>query len=73
MSDMKDALLKMEANRASKAKAAWEKTLADGLGLCTGLSYREFSRIKVSQKSTFMKGKNFSHRQLWNYTNIKTK
>ena len=44
MSDMKDALLKMEANRASKAKAAWEKTLADGYGLCTGLSYREFSK-----------------------------
>ena len=47
MSDMKNALLKMETARANKAKAAWEKTLADGYGLCSGLSYREFSRIKV--------------------------
>ena len=73
MSDMKNALLKMETARANKAKAAWEKTLADGYGLCTGLSYREFSRIKVQQKNTFMKGKNFSHRQLWNYNNLNTK
>ena len=73
MSDMKDALLKMENKRAENASIAWAKTLADGLGLCSGLSYKEFASVKVKQRQSYMKGKNFSHRQLWNHNNINTK
>ena len=73
MSDMKIALLKMQTDRAAKAKAAWRKTLAGGYGLCSGLSYKEFAGIKAKQKQSYIKGKNFSHRQLWNHNNLNTK
>lgn len=37
---------------------------------CRGLNEREWFRVITRQKSTFSKGKKFSHTRLWNYKNI---
>lgn len=37
---------------------------------CRGLNEREWFRVTTRQKSTFSKGKKFSHTRLWNYKNI---
>ena len=37
---------------------------------CRGLNEKEWFRVVTRQKSTFSKGRKFSHTRLWNYKNI---
>lgn len=37
---------------------------------CRGLNEHEWFRIQTKQRSTFTKGKKFSHTRLWNFRNV---
>ena len=66
-SNMRERLAYSAAQKTARA----EEWNADRLahGYCRGLTYREYMRYRVSGKKVFRKGKNFSHRERWKYTN----
>ena len=67
VNNMKELLAYSAAKKAERA-AEWNaERLQDGY--CRGLNRNEYMRMKSSGKTVFMKGKDFSHRQRWNYTN----
>ena len=67
VNNMKELLAYSAAKKAERA-AEWNaERLQDGY--CRGLNHHEYMRMRVSGKTVFMKGKDFSHRQRWNYTN----
>lgn len=39
-------------------------------GYCKPFNMKEAKQVKVPQKRTYMKGKNHSHRALWNHNNL---
>ena len=67
VNNMKELLAYSAAKKEERA-AEWNaERLQDGY--CRGLNHNEYMRMKSSGKTVFMKGKDFSHRQRWNYTN----
>lgn len=67
VNNMRELLAYSAAKKAERA-AEWNaERLQDGY--CRGLNHKEYMRMKSSGKTVFMKGKDFSHRQRWNYTN----
>jgi hypothetical protein len=67
VSNMRELLAYSAAKKAERA-AEWNtERLQDGY--CRGLNHREYMRMRVSGKSVFRKGKDFSHQQRWAYTN----
>jgi len=70
VNNMQELLAYSAAKKAERA-AEWNairKNEAQG-GYCRGLNHREYMRMKVNGKSVFRKGKDFSHRERWIYTN----
>ena len=67
VSNMKELLAYSEAKKAERA-AKWNAERLEH-GYCRGLNHREYMRIRVNGKSVFRKGKDFSHRERWSYTN----
>ena len=56
-----------------KLRAAEHRRKHNHDGKCSGLTDKEYNRVKSSQKSTFAKARRFTHNRLWNYTNSKIK
>ena len=67
VSNMKELLAYSEAKKAERA-AEWN-AIRKADGYCRGLNHREYMRYRVNSKSVFRKGKDFSHRERWSYTN----
>lgn len=59
-----------ECSELKKIRLEEHKKKHIGERACRGLSDQEWFRVKIRQKSTFSKGKKFSHTRLWNYKNI---
>lgn len=64
---MRELLAYSEAQKAERA-AKWNAERSID-GYCRGLNHREYMRYRVSGKKVFRKGKDFSHRERWKYTN----
>jgi len=67
VSNMRELLAYSAAQKTARAEEWNQERLAHGY--CRGLNHREYMRYRVSGKSTFRKGKDFSHRERWKYTN----
>jgi len=71
VSNMRELLAYSAAKKAERAEEWNQERLQHGY--CRGLNHREYMRYRVSGKSVFRKGKDFSHRERWSYTNSKVK
>ncbi len=67
VSNMKELLAYSAAKKNERAEEWNAERLAHGY--CRGLNHGEYMRYRVNGKSVFRKGKNFSHRERWKYTN----
>ncbi len=56
-----------------KLRAAEHRRKHNHDGQCSGLTDKEYNRVKSRQKSTFAKARRFTHNRLLNYTNSKIK
>ena len=65
MMTMKEACEYVKTSRIAKAKKhRIEVTKGD---LCSGLTAKEYTRMKVGVKKAGSKGRSHSHTKLWNY------
>jgi hypothetical protein len=67
VNNMKELLAYSAAQKTKRAEEWNQERLQHGY--CRGLNHREYMRMRVSGKSVFRKGKDFSHQQRWTYTN----
>lgn len=65
---MKEACEYVQNKRKLNAIIHTQKVAIDGY--CKPFNMKEAKQVKVRQKSTYMKGKNHSHRALWNHYNL---
>jgi uncharacterized heparinase superfamily protein len=68
MMTMKEACEYVKNKRSANLAIHASKVAIDGY--CKPFNMKEAKQVKVSQKSTYMKGKNHSHRALWNHKNL---
>jgi len=68
MMTMKEACAYVQNKRSANVAIHASKVAADGY--CKSFSDREAKQVKAKQKQTYMKGKNHSHRTLWNHNNL---
>jgi len=59
-----------------KLRARGHRLKHEHSGQCSGLTDKEYKRVRFSQKSTFTKSRKFTHNRLWkdysvNYKTIK--
>jgi len=55
----------MEEQKRLRVARSIEVTSVDGC--CSGLTIKQFGKVHTRQKSTFAKGKSFSHTRLWSF------
>jgi hypothetical protein len=67
VSNMRELLAYSAAKKTERAEKWNAERSVDGY--CRGLNHREYMRMRVNGKSVFRKGKDFSHRERWSYTN----
>ena len=56
------------AKQARKQRAAEHRRKFAHEGRCSGLTDKEYTRIKHSQKSSYPKARKFTHRAMWRET-----
>lgn len=65
---MVDALQYMRAIKNKRIQEHKENNSSERC--CRGLNESEWFKVKTRQKSTFSKGRKFSHTRLWNHRNV---
>jgi hypothetical protein len=55
------------AKAQRKIKADEHRRLAIHNGACSGLTDKEYNRVRYQQKSTFSKSRKFTHNRMWKY------
>lgn len=68
MMTMKEACEYVQNKRLANVAIHVSRVAIDGY--CKPFSDREAKQVKVKQKQTYMKGKNHSHKALWNHNNL---
>lgn len=68
MMTMKEACEYVQNKRLANVAIHTSKVAVDGY--CKSFSDREAKQVKVKQKQTYIKGKNHSHKALWNHNNL---
>jgi hypothetical protein len=68
MMTMKEACEYVQNKRLANVAIHASRVAIDGY--CKSFSGREAKQVKIKQKSTYMKGKNHSHKALWNHKNL---
>jgi len=54
-----------------KLRARGHRLKHEHSGQCSGLTDKEYKRVRSSQKSTFTKSRKFTHNRLWQETHKK--
>jgi len=65
---MKEACAFITAKRSRNQ--ARHLTIVAAEGYCKQLNDREYKKVLVKQKQSFVKGKGYSNRGLWNHNNL---
>jgi hypothetical protein len=71
MMTMKEACEYVKNKRSANLAIHASRVAIDGY--CKSFSEREAKQVKVKQKRAYTKGKNHSHKALWNHNNLSKK
>jgi len=65
VTNMKELCAYAKAQRKIKADEHRRHAIHDGA--CSGLTDKEYNRVRYQQKSTFSKSRKFTHNRMWKY------
>ena len=65
VTNMKELCAYVKAQRKIRADEHRRLTLHDGK--CSGLTDKEYNRVRVNQKTNFNKFRKFTHNRMWKY------
>ena len=68
---MKEACEYVKNKRSANLAIHASRVAIDGY--CKPFNVKEAKQVKVTQKRTYTKGKNHSHKALWNHNNLSKK